>query len=438
MLHRLKALIPDSVLDIYHRFLSWLASAWYGQPSNELIVIGVTGTNGKTTTSYLISKVLEASGWQTGCTTTALFKIGNHEWLNDTKMTMLGRFKLQKLLRQMVDAGCRFAVIETSSQGVVQYRHAHINYDVVVFTNLTPEHLEAHGGFENYKQAKIELFRHTALCARKVFNGVTVPKIAVLNARDEASRDFAVAGLDQIVWYGRDQVSAPNSVVAKDIKVEQDRISFFVDDQEMKLNLPGLVNVDNSLASIAVAFAFGLHPATVADQLNCILGIPGRFEKIDEGQPWTVIVDYAPEPESLSKLYEAIGAIKREHLIHVLGSCGGGRDAARRPVLGKMAGRKADLVIVTNEDPYDDDPKEIMEQVADGARDGGKKDEETLWLIEDRRKAIFEAMRKAKAGDLVLITGKGCEQAICVANGKKLAWDDRTIAREAIKNIISS
>lgn len=436
MLHRLKSFIPEPVLLAYHRAMSWLAAEWYGHPSNELIVVGVTGTNGKTTTSYLISKALEASGLPTGCTTTAIFKIADREWLNNTKMTMLGRFQLQRLLREMVKGGCRFAVVETSSQGIVQHRHAQINYDIGVYTNLTPEHIEAHGSFERYKQAKIGMFRHIAQCPRKVFNGVTVPKVAVLNAQDASAPEFAVPGFDQVVWYGVDQVSRPGeSVVARDVQLSTDHVSFRVDGTLITVRLPGMVNVENALAAVAVSRVFGLDMEEAARRLASIQGMPGRFEWIDEGQDWTAIVDYAPEPESLERLYDTLKNVGRRRVIHVLGSAGGGRDVARRPILGRMAGERADVVIVTNEDPYDDDPKLIMEQVATGAREAGKKDGESLLVIPDRREAIFEAMRRARQGDLVLMTGKGSEQAICAAGGKKIPWDERETARDAIRAV---
>lgn len=435
MLHRLKRLAPEPLLLAYHRTLSRLAAVWYGNPSERLIVIGVTGTNGKTTTSYLISKALEAMGEKTGCTTTAMFKVAEKEWLNDTKMTMLGRFQLQKLLRDMVNAGCRYAVVETSSQGITQFRHAGINYDVAVFTNLTPEHIEAHGGFENYKKAKIELFRHVASSPRKVINGHRLEKTAVLNGRDPYAKEFAVSGLDRVVWYSAEPVSTRSgeSLVASHVTLEAERVSFEIDMQRYDLQLPGRVNVENGLAAVAVSHVFHMDPEKVAEKLGSVPGMPGRFERIEAGQPYTVIVDYAPEPESLARLYETISAVPRHRTIHLLGSAGGGRDIARRPVLGRMAGEHADIVIVTNEDPYDDDPQTIIEQVAEGVRSAGKKDGESLFLIEDRRKAIFEAMRMAEPEDLVLLTGKGSEQAICVANGKKIPWDERRVAREAIK-----
>jgi UDP-N-acetylmuramoyl-L-alanyl-D-glutamate--2,6-diaminopimelate ligase len=434
MLHRLKSFVPPTWLLPYHRALAKIASFRYGNPSEELIVIGVTGTNGKTTTSYLIAKALEASGLPTGCTTTALFKIGEREWLNDSKMTMLGRFRLQKMLREMVTAGCRFVVVETSSQGISQYRHAGINYDVGVFTNLTPEHIEAHGGFEAYKKAKIELFHHIAKSRRKMIDGRKISKVAVLNGRDEHANDFAVAGLDRVIRFSSEPVSSTDErVEALEIALDPESVSFTVQGRRFDVHLPGTVNVENSLAAIAVCRAFDIPMEKVVKSLATVTGVPGRFERIDVGQPWTVIVDYAPEPASLGRLYETISSIPRQRTIHVLGSCGGGRDVARRPILGRMAGEFADIVIVTNEDPYDDNPREIMNHVATGAREAGKVDGVSLFIIEDRKKAIFQAMELADGEDLVLLTGKGSEQAMCVAGGQKIPWDEREVAREAIR-----
>ncbi len=438
MLQQLKALVPKTWLSGYHRVLSWSAAVWYGHPSNELYVIGITGTNGKTTTSYLTAKALEASGFPTACTTTAIFKIGDTEWLNDKKMTMLGRFQLQKMLREMVKAGCRYAVIETSSQGVVQHRHSQINYDVAVFTNLTPEHIEAHGGFENYKQAKLDFFRHVAKSPRKVFNGKTISKVAVLNADDPYAKEFSVPGFDEVYSFTLEaDRQEPRTLVGKDLVERPDGVSFQANGHGVRLSLLGRVNVKNALAALSVCDVLNIDLDAAAARLTSITAMPGRFERIDIGQPWTVMVDYAFEPTAVELLYQAVKAIPRGKLIHVLGSAGGGRDVARRPVLGRLAAQNADLVIVTNEDPYDDDPKQIIEQVAAGAREMGKKDGETLLVIDDRREAIMEAMRRAEPGDLVLLTGKGSEQAICIANGKKIGWDERQVAKEAIAQRLS-
>jgi len=429
MLHSVKQLVPKPFFAVYHRLLSWIAATWYGHPSEKMIVVGVTGTNGKTTTSYLIAKVLEAMGDQTGCTTTALFKIGTREWLNDSKMTMLGRFRLQKMLADMVKAKCRYVVVETSSQGVLQDRHKNINYDVCVFTNLTPEHVEAHGGFENYKNAKIELFRHMASSSRKTIQGKTIPKVAVLNSASERAKDFAVSGLDKVVWYG---IGAGEGVRAIDLKVEAWGTSFSVNGHRALINLPGEVNVENAVAAIAVAETLGIPVDASTKKLSAVGGLPGRFERIDEGQPYLVIVDYAVEPVAMGKLYQTIEALPHERIIHVLGSCGGGRDISRRPILGKMAAEHAQMVIVTNEDPYDDDPKKIIEDVAAGARSSGISGD-ALKTIEDRAQAIATAIREAQPGDIVLLTGKGCEQAIIASGGRKLPWDEREVARAAIR-----
>ena len=434
MLHQIKRFIPNWALDIYHRTLSITAAAIYGNPSHKMVVIGVTGTNGKTSTAYMIAKALEAGGQKTGCTTTALFKIADKEWLNKTKMTMLGRFALQKNLKQMLEAGCRYAVIEVSSQGIVQHRHKHIAFDVGVFTNLTPEHIEAHGGFENYKQAKINLFRHIASLPNKIIDGQKITKAFILNKDDKHSQDFAVSSVDNIVWYG---IDAKSEIKADSVEESEQGIKFKLGDKQINLQIPGRVNAYNALAAIAVAKALDVDISQAISQLEQVSGIPGRFERIDVGQSWQVLVDYAPEPESLKKVYETIKLINPKRLIHVLGSCGGGRDAARRPILGRMAGETADIVIVTNEDPYDDDPLEIIRQVAAGAREQGKADNQDLFLIEDRKQAIFKAMELAQSGDMVLLTGKGCEQAICVANGKKIPWDERLVAKEAIQSAVA-
>lgn len=430
MLNLLRALVPAPILDIYHRTLAWLAAVAYGHPSRELVVIGVTGTNGKTTTSYYLAKALEASGFQTGCSTTAIVKVGVREWLNATKMTMPGRFALQRLLRQMVQAGCRYAVIETSSQGLIQHRHQGIAYDVVVFTNLTPEHIEAHGGFEAYRAAKRRLFEHLVTVPEKrIANGVS--RVAVLNAEStEAAYYAATPGLKEVRWYGLGSAQGLN---ATDIALDERGSTFAVGGVRVCLHQPGRYNVENAMAALATCHALGVDLSGAAERLGSIERVPGRFDRVEEGQPWTVIVDYAPEPESFRQLYEALSLVPRKRVIHILGSCGGGRDVARRPILGRLAAERADIVIVTNEDPYDDDPMEIIEQVAGGAEEAGKVRGQDLFTVLDRKEAMKKAMALAQEGDLVVMTGKGCETWMCVANGKKLPWDEVEFAREAIR-----
>jgi UDP-N-acetylmuramoyl-L-alanyl-D-glutamate--2,6-diaminopimelate ligase len=434
LLQFLRRLAPKPVLDLYHRALSWLAAARYDDPSEKLIVIGVTGTSGKTTTSYLIAKMLEASGAKTGMITTAMFKVADKTWENKTKMTMLGRFQLQKMLREMVDAGCTYAIVETTSQGIVQHRHRHIAYDIVMLTNLWPEHVEAHGGFENYKKAKKALFEYTAHLPRKILKGTQIQRVEILNGGSEHAHDFVVKGFDKVMLFGAHQFKADQVVY------HADHSTFTVDGTPVDLHLPGAVNVENALAAIAVADAVGMTKPEAADALSAINGLPGRYERINEGQPFTVIVDFAFEPGALGKLYEMVKTLPHERIIHVVGSAGGGRDIRRRPVMGKIAGTNADVVIITNEDPYDDNPRQIMEDIRVGVMHGtpksGKPDEPLM--IEDRREAIRKAVSLAKAGDIVLITGKGSEPVMAVAGGRKIPWSDAEEARQALRVLHSA
>jgi len=427
----LRKMTPKWALNTYHRSLSWLAAAWYGHPSRKMTVIGVTGTNGKTSTCSFLAHALEASGAKTGMTSTALFKIADREWTNDRKMTMLGRFQLQRLLREMADAGCAYAVIETSSQGILQHRHRGIAYDVCVFTNLTPEHIEAHGGFENYKQAKLDFFRHTVALPRKMIDGRSIPRIAVLNADDPHGKDFAISGFDQIVTFG---VGERADVKAVALAESLSGASFVVGSTAFALKTPGRVTVLNAVAAIATASSLGLEMRGIAERLGLLPGIPGRYEMIREGQPFTVIVDYAFEPVALSALLDFVARKKGEgRVIHVTGSAGGGRDIARRPVMGRISAERCDVTIVTNEDPYDDDPGEIIDQVAAGAIDAGKIEGETLWKIADRGEAIEKAVGLARTGDVVVVTGKGSEPFIVGPNRTKMPFDDRDAARKAIR-----
>lgn len=418
----LRQVTPELLISLYHFLMAYLAAVLYRFPSRKLTVIGVTGTNGKTTTAYLIAHMLQSAGMSSGLTSTAIFKIGQKEWLNDKKMTMLGRFQSQKLLRQMVKAGCSHAVVETSSEGIKQYRHRAIVYHTGVFTNLTPEHLQAHGGFENYKKAKQKLFRLPL-------------KQAVINADDPSAEDFMLGSAHRTLYSTDEHVDTPAGagiIVGTDIQLGS-TTRFKVNGVRFELNMPGLFNVYNALAAVATVNALGVPLELCAGALRLVKGVPGRLEMIDEGQDYSVMIDYAPEVASLESLYEVVDTMPHGRIIHVLGSCGGGRDADRRPKLGSIAARNADVVIVTNEDPYDEDPRAIIESVADGAKAGGKQEGEDLFLENDRQSAIQKALSLAEKGDLVLVTGKGSEQALCVAGGKKIPWDDREVARSAIK-----
>lgn len=458
---KIKKIIPVKIFKAaqptYHFLLSFLAALVYRFPSERLIVVGVTGTTGKTTSVYMMAKMLDAAGYKTGYTSTAMFNDGKREWLNDKKMTMVGRFFVQKILSDMVKNDCRFAIVETTSEGVRQFRHRFINYDLLVFTGLYPEHIESHGSFENYKEAKGKLFAHLKKCkvkyvdeskrvdtqasALKKTDLNRVKKTIIANLDDDYADYFLSFWAEGKIGYKnrdlgiREFENLEKVVEYGDIRVEERETSFKAENVKINLRLLGAFNATNAVTALSVGLSQGITMEKIKKGLEDIDGVPGRMEKIDEGQNFTVIVDYAFEPNAVAKLYEAVKVIPHKRIIHVLGSCGGGRDIARRPKLGQLAGENADVVIVTNEDPYDDDPPLIIDQVAIGADHEGKKEGENLFKILDRREAIKKAFLTAGEKDIVLITGKGSEQAICVANGEKIPWDDRFAAREILKEI---
>lgn len=438
----LRSCVPEPLIGAYHYVLARLAAFLYGHPSEKLIVIVVTGTNGKSTTVQFIGRLLESSGERVGWTTTASFKVADREWANDKKMTMLGRFQTQKLLREMVEAGCRYAVIETSSQGITQSRHIGINYDVVAFTNLTPEHVEAHGGFENYKAAKGELFDRLHRLSRKQVNGQEIEKSIVANLDDPHAEYFLSFEADRYggcSWRGAQpelQTRLNTSpVLAAEVAFEGTCTTFSWDGEPIHLKPIGRFYLENALVAASILSILGVDHEAIRRGIEELEAVPGRLEKIDEGQPFTVIVDYAYEPAALGAVYEVVelmGGGSRGRIIHIVGSAGGGRDVARRKTLGEMAASHDNIVIVANEDPYDEDPMQIVNDVADAAGSNGKMDGVDLYRILDRQEAIDFAVKIAQPDDLVLITGKGSEPVMAVANGKKIPWDDREAVRRAL------
>ncbi len=468
MLELIKKIIPRPLFRLlqppYHFLLAWLAAFVYRFPSEQLIVIGVTGTAGKTSIAYLVARMLSAAGYKVGLSSTAVLSDGNQEWLNDKKMTMPGRFYIQSLIKRMKANGCSYAVVETTSEGIKQFRHRFINYDVLIFSGLYPEHIESHGNFANYKAAKTLLFAHLRRCRTKYVDDQRqvvwpqselrkldlnrVKKTIIVNGDDEHFYDFLSfwseaklvysfkPGVSQAAWRqelgedvaGQDFCLVTGNQVATDIS----GTVVSLNDLEVKLKLLGGFNAANAAAAYAVGLSQGLEPAAIKAGLEQVKSLAGKMEVVKAGQNFTFIVDYSFEPRALEKLYETISVIPHGRLIHILGSTGGGRDRSRRPLLGRMAAERADIVIVTNEDPYDEDPAQIINQVSAGAEMSGKVINDNLFKILDRREAIKKAVDLAQEGDLVLLTGKGAEQYICLAGGHKMAWDDREQARQVL------
>lgn len=435
--------LRECLKSYFHFLIAWFAYRYYGRPARKLIVIGVTGTKGKSTTCRFIASVLEEGGYKVGLLSTVEFQIGEKRWLNNRKMTMLGRGGIQKMLKQMVEADCQYAIVETSSEGILQYRHVGLLYDIAVFTNLGTEHSERHGGFENLRRDKGKLFRALTKHSPKVINGKKVPRIIIANADDPHAGYYLSFAADAKWAYGikTNEVMTPVTryVRAENIAWVHDNfmIDFKVEGRCYHITILGEFNVYNALAAIACGFSQGMETGDVSAGLMGIQEVPGRMEFIEEDQPFKVIVDYAHELMSLTALFTTLRRIvgNAGKVIGIIGSDGGGRDKGKRTEMGKISGQLADIVIVTDVNCFDEDPCKIAEMLAVGARQAGKKDGVDLFIEVDRRKAIAQAFALAQPGDVVAITAKGTEPCIVVANGKKIPWDDRQVARELLQSI---
>ena len=449
----IKRFLPRRVANFRHFFYAWWGAVKYRHPSREMLVIGVTGTSGKSSTIFFLRQLLEQAGYIVGSLSTIDFYIAGDNRLNDQKMTMLGKTQIQKYLREMADKGCQVAIVETTSEGRVQHRHRFIAYDIMVLTNLYPEHIESHGSFAKYKQAKLDIFRHasTYYLSRKVAERVGFPalakdccselkKIALVNGDSEYAGEFLQTPMfDERYTFGQSETppgaAVAGSFVARSASSDRDGLHFVVEQYRLEPELYGEHNVMNILAAIGVARLLGADWPAIQKGVHALKNAPGRNELIAEAEElgFKVIVDYAFEPQAMAALYRVAELLQPARVIHVFGSTGGGRDVARRFTVGELAGKKADICIVTDEDPYDDDPQKIIADVASAVASAGKRDGVDLFRILDRRLAIQKAIALADRGDLVLVTGKGSEQAMCVGAGKKIPWDDRQAVREAIR-----
>ncbi|HEY4521822.1 MAG TPA: UDP-N-acetylmuramoyl-L-alanyl-D-glutamate--2,6-diaminopimelate ligase [Candidatus Paceibacterota bacterium] len=373
----------------YHQTLAYTAAFLYGFPSRKLKVIGVTGTNGKSTVVHMITSILEEVGEKVVSVSSLRLKVGKNEIKDALKRTMPGRFVIQKLLRRGVDGGCKYAVVEVTSQGIEQFRHKGINFLMAVLTNVTPEHIESHGTFQKYREAKTKLFYKT--------------KIHVLNGDDKENLNhFSDISSQKRIIYSKNDLP-----------------------KDLNLKLLGEFNKENAAAAFAVARELGISEEKIKSALEKIESIPGRLEFVQK-KPFAVVVDYAHTPDALRKVYQTLSP----RLICVFGAAGGGRDKWKRPEMGKIASEFCDEIILTNEDPYDENPESILKDIEKGINPcpGLKK-------ILDRRQAINKALKSASSGDTVIITGKGAEQWIMGPNSQKIPWDDRNVVKEELSKL---
>ncbi len=423
----IRKFLPDFILDWYHFLWAFLSAVIFGFPSRKLKVIGVTGTKGKSTVVMMIGRILEEAGFKVGWSSSLSFKVGDREWNNPYHMTMPGRFFLQKLLRQMVNSGSQYAILEITSEGIKQYRHKFIDFDGAIFTNLAPEHIEAHGSLEKYREAKLELFKELEKSSKK-------NKFIVANLDDENSKYFLNFN-SHIKKYGftmkEANVDGVQKFAAREIKIARDGSEFLIGSQNYRLNLLGEFNLQNTLAAVSACVAQGVSSEKIAQAISKIKSIPGRLEYINEGQEFSVVVDLAHTPDSFKNILQFLRGETRGNLICVFGSAGGGRDKWKRPVLAKIAAQYCQQIILTNEDPYDENPEKILSDLEQGLI---KADFKNYKKIPDRREAIHWAFLQAKASDTVAILGKGNEQTMIFAE-KKIPWDDRQVVREELKKL---
>ena len=425
MKNLLRRFIPKFIFNWYHFGWAFLGTLIYRWPARKIKVIGITGTNGKSTVVFLVSQLLEEAGYSVASISSIQFKIKNKTWTNNLKMTMPGRLKLQKFIRQAVQAGCDYLILEVTSEGIEQHRHKFISFETAVLTNLTLDHLESHGGFENYKKAK-----------GKLFQSIKPKGKIIVNLDDNNADYFLKFKAGEKYGYTMDSGQETKSNIKDSLFIvhcslfaaTQNGISFKVQDNQFSLNLLGKLNGYNALAAISVGLTENIPLEKIKTALAEAKGVPGRLEIVIR-EPFTVIADYAHTPDALEKVCQAVRDVFPGRLIVLTGAAGGGRDKWKRPELGRIAADYADKVIVANEDPYDENPQAIIDQVAQGAKK--KKPEKIL----DRRQAISHALKTARPGDVVLVAGKGCEPWICLANGRKIAWDDRQVVREEFEKI---
>jgi len=415
-------------LSFYHFIWSFLGALFFGFPSrlrrgfggqaSKIFVLGVTGTKGKSTVLELINAILETAGKKTALLSSIRIKIDKESQKNYSGNTMPGRAFIQRFLKQAVKASCDYALIEVTSQGVLQHRHWFIKWDAALFTNLAPEHIEAHGSFEKYREAKLKFFRYVVSNQKSVARN---QKLIFIN-KDDANVDYFVKASEgensKMILYSKNTLNS----------------KFYV----LNSKLIGDFNQENIAAAAAFAKSQGVNDEIIKKAINNFPGVPGRME-IVQTEPFAVIIDYAHTPDSLEKVYETIRnskfMIPNSKMICVLGNAGGGRDKWKRPKMGEIAGKYCGEIILTNEDPYSENPLQIINDIENGfSQIPNSKFQipNSYYKVLDRKEAIKKALSLAKNGDVVIITGKGCEPWLHKENGKKIPWDERKITEEML------
>jgi len=466
--------------NIYHLLQAVFSGLFFWFPSRKIRIIGVTGTNGKTTTVWMINKILEEAGFTTAVSSTINFKIGGEDQVNKTKLTTLSAWKVQQFIRKAVNARCRYLILETSSHALDQNRVWGVGYDVAVITNVTREHLDYHRTMEEYKSVKLGLFKNLNDNFKIVLNSsiLKTKKSTIVNLAMNRAEEFLAVEAENKWGYkleaGNEKLKTKfkskgvNVIEAKNIKLESNSSNFKVSGLNFRLNFPGEFNIENALAAICVGLSRGINLKICCRALEKIEKIPGRMDYVKNDRGLKIVIDYALTPDSMEKLGRLINEIKDvgSKVIWVFGACGE-RDRGKRPIMGSTGEKYADVVIITNEDPYGEDPEEIMDEILSGiVKDyeieaganfksspkfqitnksqnqnnklliRGEKIKNSkntqVFKIIDRREAIRKALEIAQKGDAILITGKGAEEIMMVGK-KRIPWNDRKVVDELLE-----
>lgn len=412
----LKKIIPESIVrllrPIYHQALAFFMTLSYGFPARRLIVIGVTGTKGKSTTTEMLFSILRKAHYRTALLSTIRFAIEDDSVPNRYKMTLQGRGFAQAFMRHALTEGCTHIVIEVTSESVLQYRHWFLELDGLIVTNIQREHIESHGSFERYVAAKRTIVETLVRSPKR-------SRTLVTNADIPESRAFLSAAVSKAIGFGANEL--------KNISGDERTVRFEYAGVRFFLPMPGIFNAMNALAALKLCEQIGIPLTTAAAALAELPIVRGRVEHIDAGQDFLAVIDYAHTPDSLQALYDAFPNRRK---ICVLGNTGGGRDTWKRPEMGRIADEACEKVILTNEDPYDEDPRAIILAMARGMR-------RAPLIIMDRRAAIRHALAAARSGDVVLISGKGTDPFIMGAEGSKEPWSDVEVVREELGRLLA-
>jgi UDP-N-acetylmuramoyl-L-alanyl-D-glutamate--2,6-diaminopimelate ligase len=406
------------LIKAYHFCLAFLGSLLYRFPSKNIFLIGVTGTKGKSTTVEIINAILKLADKKTAVLSSVHSAIGESCEKNKTENSMPGRFSIQRFLRKAVGAGCGYAIVEVTSQGVDLHRHRFLNWGMGLITNLAPEHIEHHGSFEKYREAKFSFLNYVASRGAPIF----------LNSDDPGSNFFTqkISGEKVFLFSVADE--AVREIFRRTIGDSIDKDSNLLFEE---------FNRENVAAAVVIAKYIGIDGDIIKSAIKNFKGLAGRMEVVQE-EPFKVVIDYAHTPDSLKKVYSTLGRSEfmnsSAKLICVLGSAGGGRDKWKRSVMGEVAGEFCDQIILTNEDPYDENPSEILSDIKSGISREGESVPRVFEIL-DRREAMKKAVSLAGAGDTVVITGKGSEAFIHIKDGRKIPWSDRGVMEEVLGGI---